>query len=55
MGLGWSARGVRGTADDLYMMPRGYSASLYAGFIVLHLVVIGAGIAAVRSARAGGV
>lgn len=42
---------VRGILDDLYMLARGYSAPLYVGFIVLHVIIIVTGIVSVRQAR----
>lgn len=44
---------VRGVLDDIYMIARGYAAPVYAGFIVLHLIIIATGIACVRRAQAG--
>lgn len=43
---------VRGILDDIYMIARGYAAPVYVGFIVLHLVIIGTGIAFARQAQA---
>ena len=42
---------VRGILDDLYMIWRGYNVAFMLGFIVLHLVVIGTGVAFVRQAQ----
>jgi hypothetical protein len=42
---------VRGILDDIYMIARGYSAAIYVGFIVLHLVIIVTGMAFMRRAR----
>jgi hypothetical protein len=43
---------VRGVLDDVYMIARGYDTALYVGFIIVHLVVIGTGVAFVRQAEA---
>lgn len=43
---------VRGILDDIYMIARGYAAPVYAGFIVLHLIIIATGIACVRRVQA---
>lgn len=43
---------VSGVLDDLYMLPRGYfPAPFLVAFIALHLIVIGTGLALLRSAR----
>lgn len=39
---------VRGVADDVYLLLRGYDPVLYGGWIALHLVIIVAGVWAVR-------
>lgn len=43
---------VRGIVDDLYLIGRGYDPVFYTGFIAIHLVIILAGLAAVRRMRA---
>ena len=44
---------IRGIVDDLYLISRGiYSTPFYIGFIVVHLIIIGTGIALARQARA---
>ncbi len=43
---------IRGVLDDIYAITRGiYSVPFYFGFIVVHLVIIGTGIAFVRQAQ----
>jgi len=42
---------VRGVLDDLYLIARGNDAVFYSGFAVVHLVIIGTGIAFARGAR----
>ena len=41
---------LHGVFDDIYLISRGYSATGYAAFIVIHLLIIGSGIWAARSA-----
>jgi hydrogenase/urease accessory protein HupE len=43
---------IRGIADDIYMIARGYDAPFYFGFIVFHLVIIITGYLFVRQAQA---
>lgn len=43
---------VRGIFDDVYMLARGYSPSLYVGFIILHTIIIVTGLASLRRLRA---
>jgi len=43
---------VRGVLDDIYMIARGYDTAFYIGFIIVHLVVIGTGVALVRQVEA---
>ncbi|HEY66311.1 MAG TPA: BphX family protein [Caldilineae bacterium] len=42
---------VRGILGDVYMIVNGYETAFYIGFIILHLLIIGTGIAFVRQAR----
>jgi hypothetical protein len=44
---------VRGIVDDIYLIARGYDPIFYAAFIVVHLVVILTGLAALRRMRTG--
>lgn len=43
---------LHGVFDDIYLIARGYSAMGYIAFIVIHLLIIGTGIWAARSASA---
>ncbi|MBP9503063.1 MAG: BphX family protein [Candidatus Promineofilum sp.] len=43
---------MHGIVDDIYLIIRGYSAGGYIAFIVIHLIVIGTGLWAIRKARA---
>ena len=45
---------VRGVFDDVYMIAQGYAPPVYIAFIVLHLVIIGTGIAFVRQVNESG-
>lgn len=54
--LVWTVIGleaVRGIVDDLYLIGRGYDPILYIGWIVIHLVVILTGLAALKRMRTG--
>lgn len=43
---------IRGVADDFYLVARGYSASFYTGFTVIHIIVIVTGFIFIRQASA---
>ena len=54
IGLAWSVIAIevaRGLVYDAYMLGRGYSLSVYGPWLVIHSVVILAGILALRSAQ----
>ena len=42
---------VRGIADDLYMIGRGYNAGFYAGFITVHVIIILTGFIFLRQGK----
>jgi hypothetical protein len=53
LGIAWlviALEAVRGIADDLYLIARGYDTAIYAGWIVIHLVIIVTGVIAIRRA-----
>ena len=43
---------IRGVADDFYLIARGYDATFYTGFTIVHLVVIVTGFVLARQALA---
>jgi hypothetical protein len=42
---------VRGIADDLYLVSRGYNAGFYAGFITVHVLIILTGFIFLRQGK----
>ena len=50
----WTVLGlevVRGIADDIYMLIRGYQPAFYIGWIVIHTIIIVTGVLALRRAH----
>ena len=43
---------IRGVADDFYLIARGYDATFYTGFTIVHLIIIVTGFVLARQASA---
>ncbi len=55
LALVWTVLGlelVRGVVDDLYLIARGYDPRIYGLWVLIHLVIIVTGVAAIRGSRA---